>query len=163
MNKFFITLIFTFSLLILSNVESKGQCASCPTNFTPKVVNVTINGCNVTIHYCKFCHPTGHPEAKLCGVYFPTTCGNIVIDYDFWYQVREALILDMSIDCLESIGPCPERTSFSIEEGFCLGIYPDDPQNPTEYVIKNCDGQAGTCYKEYEVCYENGEFSIHCG
>ncbi len=63
-------------------------------------------------------------------------------------------LLILSLDCNEQIGPCPERTSFSYEQGFCLGIYPDDPQNPTGYIIKNCNGQAGTCYREYEVCYE---------
>ena len=157
MKKIIFSLLFTFTLMFISNVESKGQCSSCPTNFTPKSVNVTINGCNITIYYCKFCEPTGYPSAKLCGVYFPTSCGNLVIDYDFWYQVREALIIDLSIDCNKEIGPCPERQSFSIEEGFCLGIYPNHPQNPTGYIIKNCDGQAVTCYKKYEVCYEGSE------
>jgi hypothetical protein len=158
MKRIFLILILTFTLLILSYVESNGQCSSCPTNFTPKSVNLNLGGgCFVTIHYCSYCHPTGHTEGKLCGVYIPVTCGVITMDYAFWWKVREAMILDMATICEDEIGPCPERTSFSIEEGFCYGIYPNHPQNPTGYNIKPCEADPGQCYKEYEVCYEGTE------
>jgi hypothetical protein len=161
-NKIIISFMLTFTLLLVSNVESNGQCASCPSGYSPQSVPLDLgSGCVITIYYCMLCHPTGHSEAKLCGVFIPITCGVIDIDMNFWKMVREALIIDLATACDDEIGPCPERISFSIEEGFCLGIYPNHPTNPTGYIIKNCEADAGTCYKQYQVCYVGSALTYH--
>jgi hypothetical protein len=163
MKKIFISLILTFALLILSNVESRGQCASCPSGYVPQQVNLDIGGgCIVTIHYCMLCHPTGTPEAKLCGVYIPVSCGVITMDYEFWWNIRKKLITDLAIKCSYSgeIEPCPQQNVFSIDEGFCYGIYPNHPTNPTGYDIKPCVGEAGECYKTYEICWEGSDLKL---
>ncbi len=163
MNKIVLISIVSLMLTLLSFNESNAQCDSCPINSTPANVNLNLGGgCIVTIHYCMFCHPTGHPEAKLCGVYIPVSCGTINIDLDFWTKVRNEMIKDLALKCSYSgqIGPCPQRAAFSIYQAFCMGVYPNNPQNPTEYIIKPCDGEAGECYKEYEVCYQGTELII---
>lgn len=156
MKKIIFSLLFTFTLMFISNVESKGQC-TCPSGYTPQSVNLNLgSGCVITIDYCMLCHPTGNPEANLCQVRIPNTCVGLNIDLAFWTNVRNAMIADLALKCSYSggIGPCPQRTSFSVFQAFCMGIYPNDPQNPTGYIIKPCDGEAGVCYKQYEVCYQ---------
>lgn len=58
MKNVFLLLIITFSLLIVSNVESKGQC---PTGYTPQTITLNIGGCNYDISVCVSCpSPTSH-------------------------------------------------------------------------------------------------------
>ena len=72
MKKISALLILTFTLLIISNVESSAQCTSCPGNPTPTSFPITLaTGCVAYVHYCFDCAPTGHPVAQFCMVAIP--------------------------------------------------------------------------------------------
>lgn len=72
MKRILFSLIFTFSLLILSNVESKGQC-SCPSGYTHTIDTVNINGtCELYVEYCYKCDPhTLYRSVQICNIIIP--------------------------------------------------------------------------------------------
>ncbi len=86
--KLFISLILSFSLLILSNVESKGQCSSCLSGMTPASFVFTLStGCQITVNYCWKCPTPPHlpGAATLCNISIPSgNCIGIVIDVTFF-------------------------------------------------------------------------------
>ncbi len=58
MKKIFISIILTFALLILSNVESNGQCE---TGYTSQTITTNIGGCDYVVKFCYKCpEPTSH-------------------------------------------------------------------------------------------------------
>lgn len=65
MKNFISLLIITFTLLIISNVESRGQY-TCPTGFTSATITMNIGGCNYDVFICYQCDPTfpGYVEVK---------------------------------------------------------------------------------------------------
>src|SRR5690606_181401 len=62
------SLFIAFSLLILSNVESKGQC---PSGYTSHTITIDIGGCDYDIYTCVSCpSPTSHfPDEGSVEVY----------------------------------------------------------------------------------------------
>jgi len=145
--KLFISLILTFSLLIMTNVESKGQCPSCPSPYTNHSVNHTLTtgpnaGCEITINYCLFCHPSGHAESRLCSVTIPYTtnpydpCFGMTLDANFWNEVRHAMIFNSAVVC-GNIGPCPYRVVFTTYQANCMELTIDWGVFPI-FVIKPC-------------------------
>lgn len=166
MTKFILTLFITFTLLILSNVEGKGQCSSCPSGYTSESVNHTLsNGCEVTINYCLFCQPTGHGAVRLCSVTIPYTndpfdpCYNLVIDGIFWDEVREAMTFNSAVEC-GNIGPCPQRMNYEVYQASCMQATIEWTPYPPRYVLKPCPQEAGECMQEFEICWEPTGFKI---
>lgn len=165
MKKIIFSLIITFTLLILSNVESKGQCTSCPGNTSPTAFQITLKtGCDAFIHYCYDCAPTGNPIAQFCMIAIPNapSCNGITIDAQFWRDVREAMMIDLASICSNAWGqipPCSTSVFQSLEIVIanCMEVI-DHPNDPTLKIIKPCDAEPGLCSKEYEVCWDGNEW-----
>jgi len=158
MKNVFLLLIITFTLLIVSNVESKSTC-SCPTNYTPQTFTVTLpSGCVVDINYCLFCQPTGHPILELCSVTLYTgSCTNINVDFNFWNLIRTEMIKHGVTNC-GNVGPCPERVTMDIYQATCLKLV-NDWDNGMVHIV-SCDLEPGKCIQEYEVCYVGLQLQI---
>lgn len=163
MKNFISLLIITFSLLILSNEESDAQCTSCPAGSTPTSFPITLaTGCVAYVHYCFDCAPSGHPIAKICMVSIPrvSACSGILIDSQFWIDIRREMMKDLVTICSNawgSVPPCSTSTRYSLEivSTECMEVI-DHPTDPGLLVLKPCDLEPGFCSKEYEVCWENG-------
>jgi len=163
MKNFISLLIITFSLLIISTAESYAQCTSCPNNSTPTAFPITLaSGCIAYVHYCFDCSPTGHPMAKICMVSIPrvSACSGIVIDSQFWIDIRRAMMVDLNTICSNAWGnipPCSTSTRYSMEivSTECMEVI-DHPTDPELIIIKPCDLEPGFCSKKYEVCWDNG-------
>ncbi len=110
MNKFFITFFLTFTLLILSNVESKGQCTDCPMGWFNYsfVYEVPGTDCEITVYYCTNCAPTGHVTVHICNIIVPYEDCEIQLNPGFWDGLKKAAILDALTKCdlLGAAGPC---------------------------------------------------------
>ncbi len=164
MKKLILSLFLTFTLLILSNVESKGQCATCPSGYTSKSVNhVLSNGCEITINYCIFCGPTGHGAMKLCSITIPyhaapNPCYNMVIDGSFWQEVKHAMVFNAAVEC-GNIGPCPQRVNYEIYQASCWKLDIVWGQFP-RLEMKPCPLEAGECLQEFEICWNPTGFVI---
>ncbi len=158
--KLFISLILSFSLLILSNVESKGQCTCPNSNYQQASFQMTLaNGCPITVNYCRLCHPTGNPEARLCSIEIPYTninCQNMVIDSYFWAQVRLEMVKYIYYNCISlEVLPCPHQTLVDIYSASCYYML----DNPIAQMIeiKPCPYDPGLCLQEWEICYDIDE------
>jgi len=167
MKKIIALLILTFTLLIISNVESSAQCTSCPGNTTPTSFPITLaTGCVAYVHYCFDCAPTGHPVAQFCMVAIPNnaSCNGLVIDSDFFKTIREEMMKNLSSICSNvwgSVPPCSTSTRYSLEIVMtnCMEVI-DDFNNPGYRILKPCDADPGLCSKEYEVCWNGSEWEV---
>lgn len=160
MKKIFLSLLITFALLILSNVEGKGQACSCPTGYSTVSFDYEYNSsCTLTINLCVMCHPTGHPEIRLCGVTFDygnSKCDQITIDPNFWAEIRKQSVLHVNGNlCNIGVGPCPQLATYEYYNGMCKEII-NDTFNDLIY-IRNCDGEAGLCISESYLCWNGSE------
>jgi len=65
MKKIIFSLIITFTILILSNVESNGQC---PSGFTLKTVTLTIGPCDYDVRLCYKCGLANPGEVSIVDI-----------------------------------------------------------------------------------------------
>ena len=162
MNKFIITLIFTLTVLIFSNVESMGQTCSCPSGYTTVSFDYPYTStCTFSITYCVICHPTGNIEMRLCGLTFDygnNECDYIVLSSQLYGEVRKAALIHVANNlCGSQIQPCPQRKIIEYQQGMCQEIV-NDTFNDLIYV-RNCD-DSGHCITETEVCWDGSNLSI---
>jgi hypothetical protein len=165
MKKILIFSILTFTLLLFSNVESKGQCTSCPSGFVTTAFPITLkSGCEAWVHYCYLCSPTGNPVAQFCGIYIPktTACNGILINDAFWEMLREEMMIDLvysaCFDIYGELPPCSTsfRKSLEIVVADCMEVY-EDVTSPEIVILRPCNADPGLCTKEYEVCWNGTE------
>ncbi len=163
MKNFISLLIITFSLLIISNVESSAQCTCPPAN--QKTFNMTIPGtsCQVTVVYCLDCQPTGHASMELCHVINPydNPCIGMAIDAAFWIAVKKAMVLDAAIIC-GNIGPCPQRKIYEIYDAACKRLVFVNPPDQVPYILlEPCPADPGICKQEFELCWDGFNFNVN--
>ncbi len=152
MKRIFYSLILTFSLLILSNVESNGQCSGCSSPYASQTATYVYNSsCSITINFCLDCSPTGHPIMKLCSITIPynSNCYNIPIDPTFWNNIRNEMLIKAALVC-GTFGPCPQRIAADIYQATCWKLENDWELGMVHIVP--CDEEPGSCMQEYEVC-----------
>jgi len=158
MKKIIFSLFITFTLLILSNVESIGQCPSCPSPYVSASFQFTLpNGCGpITVNYCRDCSPTGHPIVKLCSVeipYYITQCQNLQLGYSFWDEVKRQTLLNMYVYCINlEILPCPQRTVVEFYNTNCMTVEADITSQFWNLVP--CEQDAGICMQEWTLCWD---------
>lgn len=164
MRKLIFSILIIVSTLLFTNVESKGQCPTCPSPSSSESVIMGISGtsCSITINYCLFCSPTGHPRLELCSIlipYGPTSfCNNIAIDNIFLENVRKAKVIDGAVKCASAmglpIGPCPNRTIVETYLPTCakFGV-PDEITGKVPLIP--CPQLGGQCFQEWEICFND--------
>jgi hypothetical protein len=162
MKKLFISLILTFILLILSNVESNGQCSSCPSGYESKSFQATLPGssCIVTFNVCVFCAPTGNPQVQFCNAYFPSSCfSNQVSAFD-WFLMKKEVMGKILMDCETEIPPCStmSKTASEYYEAACLIASFNGAENRIEF--QPCNSTPGTCRTDFAACVEDDEIVI---
>ena len=162
MKRIFYSLILTFSILILSNVESNGQCSCPPANQVS--FNMTLpSGCKITIVYCRDCQPTGHASMELCHVIIPYSgaCIGMAIDQAFWLEVKKAMVFNAAAAC-GNIGPCPQKVVYEIYDAACKRlVFVNPPDQPSYIKIENCPNDPGICKQEFELCWDGFNFNIN--
>lgn len=173
MKKIIPFLIFTFTLLIMYNVESKGQC-SCPTTTGWQQVTFPVLykagdvDCRVDITYCYFCGDNSlHREIYFCKAdlkhysYSPTEpnycdwSGVDIGSQEFWDVIYEHMIYDMFYRCT-TIPFCDDLTANAVFRRFteikkssCMKSVFNPILFQTE--IRPCENEA-LCVIEYDVC-----------
>jgi hypothetical protein len=150
MKKIIFSLIFTFTLLILSNVESIGQC---PSGYSHKLDTLTFNGCLYEVSICFKCAVTHHGEVSINRVR-PIPNQAPPCDLQAWQNFNNALTYIRGIVyspyyyfeklCSSMIpSPCPDYTPAKFREYFCwkktpLGFIPCDKEVYCEVTIEYC-------------------------
>lgn len=119
MTKFIFSLIFTFSLLFLSNVESKGQCE---TGYSSKTVTIQAGNCDYIVEVCYKCE-LHHPG---------------IVKINKWWQLDSTCINALDIDLV--LGQIYQEISDGsfIYANFCTdGLYNTPPCSTgyNEFVI----------------------------
>jgi hypothetical protein len=117
MKNFISFIIITFTLLILSNVVSKGQCQS---GYTQQIITLNIGGCNYDIELCYKCSVTDPGEVIINSVIKEPTvpyCSGWdfvdVVNYANAYLTSGQFIYSML--CLwTDIPPCETQRSSKI-------------------------------------------------
>jgi hypothetical protein len=156
MKKFILTFILTFTLLILSNIESNGQACSCPTGWFDYSFDYVVPGtsCTITVNFCTNCAPTGHTLIELCNIVVPySSACEITLNPPFWTQLRNALAVNAIISCDLGTEPCPGRNQTIVSHGACMKLEFDDIAQ--EVTIEKCDQDPGVCETEIFVCWNN--------
>ena len=177
MNKFFITLIFTLTFLIMSNVESMGQSCDCPDSTlytkTTQVIQYNTN-CYVIVEFCYFCSPTTLERSiYICNVIIPWNQGSCNWDgvdigsQVFWETIYENLILKLpSLSECDDYELCDEFPCDSpfpnkvveIKKASCFRRILNPILMQTEIIP--CQTEA-TCKIEYCVCWNGTDYTIN--
>jgi hypothetical protein len=159
--KLIISLFLTFALLILSNVESNGQCNPCQIGYTPKSFNyqVTETSCTITVNYCAFCAPTGNPIVKLCSITIPhdNDCKNLNLTNFEWNKIKEAMVSDAANSCI-GIPPCPTQITTEVYQAECYRLE-NDWINGMVWILP-CESEAGECRQNYQVCWNGSTLQV---
>jgi hypothetical protein len=154
-------LIFIFALFIMSNVESNGQCASCPSGYTGYSLSYVIpaTSCTITVNYCLLCSPTGNPVVRLCSIEVPhiSACNNLILNSGLWDMIRTQTLKD-AVNYCTGIPPCPTRKTMELYQADCFKLENDYING--RVLILPCDAEPGECYQEYEICWESGNLNI---
>lgn len=151
MKKIISFLIITFALLIISNVESKGSCAS---GFTQDTVTVTIGNCDYLITVCFKCAVTNPGEVYIKSIAeVDSSCNNAlpidqIIDQAYSEISNGSFIYsNLCIDSWYDAGPCDgsptNYSQFIIHFSYCWQI--KNRYNGSEYI------------DDYIPCEDNAE------
>ena len=166
MKKIIFSILIFVSTLLVTNVESKGQCPTCPSPSTSESVIMGISGtsCSITINYCLFCSPTGRPRIELCSILFPIPyCNGLSITSSLLFEVKKAMVKDGSVKCATAmglpIGPCPNRNIVETYFPTCGKFGVPDEITGTAPLIP-CGQLPGQCYQEWEICFDNPNYTV---
>lgn len=151
MKKIIFSLIITFTLLILSNVKSNGQC---PPGWSTKTVSIPYAGCVYQIEICYQCLVT-HPGPvyinkieRVVGPCAPSNWGDAIpylMDY-----ISSAQFVFNELCIWTKPGPCPDNSFTStFKYYYCFEEY-DGPDK-----VRPCDIEV-YCEVTYSYCAKNG-------
>jgi hypothetical protein len=155
MKNFISLLIITFALLVMSNVESKGQCAS---GYSSKTITLTLGNCDYVIDVCYKCEVTNPGSVYIRQITeVDSSCNNALpIDQIIAQAYAEIstgafIYSNLCIDSWYDAPPCNGGTAykeFEIIFNYCWQIRLGD--NGYEYIP--CEDNA-TCIEKLKYCY----------
>jgi hypothetical protein len=162
--KLFFSLILTFTLLIISNVESNGQCTDCPAGWFNYsfVYKSSRYDCDITVHYCTNCAPHGFTEIKICNLIIPTDTCSITLNPLFWENLKKAVVVQSLSECnmLGIVPPCStfSRTQVIVTSADCFRAEFDDIAEVAN--ILPCEEDEGECVQEFSVCFNGTDYIL---
>jgi len=124
MKKIIFSLFITFTLLILSNVESIGQCPSCPSPYSSYSTTFSNGSCTLTVNFCLDCAPTGHPVMSICSITVPNSCSSVNVNASLWNLARNEMLVK-AVSVCGGVGPCPQRVAIDIYQAQCWQLEND--------------------------------------
>lgn len=149
--------------MILSNVESKGQCSSCPENYSPVSYTIDfpgVNGCEVTFYFCTFCPPTGSPQVTFCNASFKMPECTVTITPAMWLELKKEVMGLVLEDCeFSGIPPCPTWSYQAVDyfEADCLiGIQ----YSNGDVGFEPCPNDPGVCKIEFAACMDGDKIKV---
>lgn len=162
MRNIIILLTLLFSLSFVKDANAQSNCV-CGGFYSPKSITRTIsdgvNSCQITINYCVLYDKyRGHMYISLCDISIPFGC-NLNLDLSnssFWDKILDEAIIEQWVaEHIPDCGPNGEgEITYEVTRKKCW-ILKNDPVQQM-YVFEPCEGDAGNCFVEYLVCYNNG-------
>lgn len=162
--KLFISLFLTFALLILSNVESEGQCTDCPMGwFNHSFIYKPLSTkCDIIVHYCTNCAPTGFMEIKICNLIIPTDTCSITLNPLFWENLKKELVVQSLTECdmLGIVPPCSSlsRTQVIVTAADCFRAEFDDIAEVANIIP--CEEDTGECSQTASLCFNGTDYIV---
>ncbi len=161
MTKFIFSLIFTFSLLILSNAESLGQCE---TGYTSKTMTIQAGNCNYIVEFCYKCQVINPGIVKINKFYLEdSTCNNSLnislVLGQLYQELSDGAFIYSNFcqDGLYNTPPCDAGYNlFTIKFSYCWQQWYrfNGIENVREYWP--CDDNA-ECEEVIKICWDETE------
>ncbi len=161
MKKIIFSLIITFTLLILSNVESNGQCAS---GYSSKTITLTLGNCDYVIDVCYKCEVTNPGSVYIRQITeVDSSCNNALpIDQIIAQAYAEIstgafIYSNLCIDSWYDAPPCNGGTAykeFEIIFNYCWQIRLRDNGYQHVFEFIPCEDNA-TCIETLRYCFAN--------
>ncbi len=158
MKKLFISLILTFTLLILSNIESNGQCE---TGYTSKTVTIQAGNCEYYVEVCYKCEVHFPGTVRINKFWLVDSTCNNALDIDlvvntFYITMRDGAFIYSNFcpDGLYNTPPCGGGyNQFEIHYAYCWQQwYRHNGDGPVREYWP-CEDNAN-CTETFKVCRE---------
>jgi hypothetical protein len=164
MKKIILSLILTFTLLILSNVESKGQCE---TGYTSKTLTIQVGNCDYGVEVCYKCelHHPGTIRMKKFWLIDSNCVNSLDIDIvvnSLYLEISDGsfILTNFCPDGLYNTPPCNEQgtsyNEFTFYYAYCWQQW--YRSNGVAFVREYwpCEENAG-CEERIKVCWDEDE------